>query len=193
MKRVIVLLGLLAAGFVLPALAQTGFYVGAGFGQSKLKEWCANAGGISCDDRDTAWKAFGGYQFNRNFAAELGYTNFGKFTASAGGLTDDAKVNAWELSALAAWPFMNRFSVYGRLGAYRARAKEETNFVGNFEHTNTDLTYGLGAQYDFTRNLGLRVEWQRYAKVGGGDVALGSNPGDRSDLDVFGLSALWRF
>ena len=198
MKSAAVVVGLTAAVFMLPAAAQmtsdtSAFYVGGGFGQSKAKEWCSTAGGISCDDRDTAWRAFGGYQLNRNFAAELGYTNLGKFTASAGGLTDDAKVNAWDLSLLAAWPFMNQFAVYGRLGAYRANAKEETNFVGNFEHSNTDLTYGLGAQYDFTRNLGMRVEWQRYAKVGGGDVALGTSPGDKSDIDVFGLSALWRF
>jgi OOP family OmpA-OmpF porin len=185
--------GVLAAAFASSAAAQATPYVGAGFGQSKAKEWCTNAGGISCDDRDTAWRAFGGYQFSRNFAAELGYTNLGKFNAAVAGLTDDAKVNAWDLSLLAAWPLSNQFAIFGRLGGYRANAKEETNFVGNFEHTNNDLTYGLGGQFDFTRNLGLRVEWQRYAKVGGGDVALGPNPGDKSDIDVFGVSALWRF
>ena len=193
MKAAIFIAGALAAAVAVPAAAQGAFYVGGGFGQSKAKDWCAQAGGISCDDRDTAWKAFGGYQLNRNFAAELGYTNLGEFKASAGGLSDNAKVNAWELSALAAWPFMNQFAVYGRLGAYRANVKEDTNFVGSFEHTNTDLTYGLGGQYDFTRNFGLRLEWQRYAKVGGGDVAFGPNPGDKSDVDVVGLSALWRF
>ncbi len=194
--RSAVLVAAVTGALALPAAAQTGtsaFYVGGGFGQSKAHDWCSGAGGISCDDRDTAWKAFAGYQLNRNFAAELGYTNLGQFTASAGGLTDNAKVNVWELSALAAWPLMNQFSVYGRLGAYRANAKEDTNFVGSFEHNNSDLTYGLGGQYDFTRNLGVRVEWQRYAKVGGGDVALGPSPGDRTDIDVLGLSALWRF
>ena len=191
MKLAALIAGAIASAVALPASAQ--FYVGGGFGQAKAKDWCAQAGGISCDDRDTAWKAFGGYQLNRNFAAELGYTNLGEFKASAGGLSDNAKVNAWELSALAAWPLMNQFAVYGRLGTYRANVKEETNFVGNFEHTNSDLTYGLGAQYDFTRNLGLRLEWQRYAKMGGGEVAFGPSPGDKSDVDVFGLSALWRF
>jgi len=168
MKLAALIAGAIASAVALPASAQ--FYVGGGFGQAKAKDWCAQAGGISC-----------------------GYTNLGEFKASAGGLSDNAKVNAWELSALAAWPLMNQFAVYGRLGAYRANVKEETNFVGNFEHTNTDLTYGLGGQYDFTRNFGLRVEWQRYAKVGGGDVAFGPNPGDKSDVDVLGLSALWRF
>src|SRR5438477_157243 len=109
MKSAAVVVGLTAAVFALPAAAQmmsdtSAFYAGAGFGQSKAKEWCSTAGGISCDDRDTAWRAFGGYQLNRNFAAELGYT-----------------------------------------------------------------------------------------KLGGGDVALGPTPGDKSDIDVFGLSALWRF
>lgn len=194
MKLAALVLALAATALALPVAAQTGgFYVGAGFGQSKAKEWCSNAGGISCDDRDTAWRAFGGYQLNRNFAAEFGYVNLGKFAASAGGLSDDAKVNAWDLSVLAGWPVTSQFAVYGRVGAYRASAKEETNFVGNFEHDNSDLTYGLGGEFDFTRNLGLRVEWQRYAKVGGGDVALGPNPGDKTDIDLFGVSALWRF
>ena len=193
MKSATFMVGIIAAAAAAPAAAQGAFYLGAGFGQSKAKEWCTNAGGISCDDRDTAWKAFGGYQFSRNFAAEVGYTNLGQFNASVAGLTDSAKVRAWDASVLAGWPFTNQFGIYGRLGAYRANAKEETNFVGNFEHDNSDLTYGLGAQVDFTRNLGLRVEWQRFAKVGGGDVALGPNPGDKSDIDVFGLSALWRF
>ena len=76
---------------------------------------------------------------------------------------------------------------------YRATVKEATNFAGDFEHDNNDWTFGLGAQYDIIRNLGLRVEWQRYRKMGGGDVAFGPAVGEKSDLDVLGVSALWRF
>jgi OOP family OmpA-OmpF porin len=180
-----------AAGFALPASAQTsmnGFYVGATVGQATAKDWCNGLGGTgaSCDDSANAWKIFGGYQINRNFAAELGYANLGKVTASLGSLTDEAKATAWELSAIGAWPIADRFAVFGRLGAYRAELKEDTNFAGNFSNTNTDLTYGFGVRYEVTANFGLRAEWQRYSKVGGGDL-------DKSDVDVLGITALWNF
>ena len=31
------------------------------------------------------------------------------------------------------------------------------------------MTWGLGGQFDFNRNIGLRAEWQRY-KVSDGNV-----------------------
>jgi OmpA-OmpF porin, OOP family len=196
MKSVVAGVGLSAALVALPAAAQmnmSAFYAGVGVGQSKAKDWCGGGGADTCDDKDTAWKVFGGYQFTPNFAAEIGYSKLGKFHASLAGLTDDAKVTAWELSALGAWPILPRFSVFGRLGLYRATVKETTNFAGDFEHDNNDWTFGLGLQYDVTRNLGLRGEWQRYRKIGGGDVAFGPDVGQKSDLDVLGISALWRF
>jgi OmpA-OmpF porin, OOP family len=196
MKSVVASVGLSAALVALPAAAQmnmSAFYAGVGVGQSKAKDWCGGGGADTCDDKDTAWKVFGGYQFTPNFAAEIGYSKLGKFHASLAGLTDDAKVTAWELSALGAWPILPRFSVFGRLGLYRATVKETTNFAGDFEHDNNDWAFGLGLQYDVTRNLGLRGEWQRYRKIGGGDVAFGPDVGQKSDLDVLGISALWRF
>jgi OOP family OmpA-OmpF porin len=196
MKSVVAAVGLSAALVALPAAAQLNLsplYAGVGVGQSKAKDFCSGGGFDTCDDKDTAWKVFGGYQFTPNFAAEIGYSNLGKFGATFAGLTDDAKVTAWEFSALGAWPIMPRFSVFGRLGVYRATVKETTNFAGNFEHDNNDWTFGLGLQYDITRNLGVRGEWQRYRKIGGGDVAFGAAVGEKSDLDVLGISALWRF
>lgn len=194
MKKALLGLGIMAAATALPAAAQmsapslSSAYVGVSIGQSKAKDWCNGIAGtgVSCDDEDTAWKVFAGYQFHRNFAAELGYTKMGKVTASLGTLREEAKATAWEISALGAWPVTEQFSVFGRLGLYRAEVKDETNFAGNVEHTNNDLTYGLGLQFAFTRNVAVRAEWQRYADVGGGDI-------DKSNVDVIGISALWKF
>lgn len=61
------------------------FYIGASIGQSKAKKFCDELAGASCDDKDTAWRILGGYQFHPNFAAEIGYHDFGKVTASGGG------------------------------------------------------------------------------------------------------------
>jgi len=186
----------LAAAMTLPAVASaqmrgdqaTGWYVGASVGQAKAKTACdgLSGSGITCDDTDTTWKLFGGYQFNRNLAAELGYSDFGKVKASAGTLTDEVKATAWELVGIGALPVADRFSVYGKLGLYHAETKETTNFVGNFKDTNNDLTFGFGARYDFTQNVGVRAEWQRYKDVGGSSVG-------KDDFDVISVGVVWRF
>jgi OOP family OmpA-OmpF porin len=193
-KKVLLAAMLGAAVMAAPAVSmaqargETGWYLGGNIGQSKLKDGCSGLGGsgISCDDKDTAFKILGGYNINRNFAAELGYTDLGKAKASGLGLTDELKATAWELSGVGSYPVANQFSVFGRLGLYFADVKENTNFVGNFKHTNNDLTYGFGVRYDFSRELGVRGEWQRYSKVGGGDIG-------KSDVDVISVGAVWNF
>ncbi len=190
-KRVIAALGFSAAAFALPAAAQTSmsnFYAGATLGQSTAKDACNDLAGtgISCDDSDTAFKIFGGYQINRNFAAELGYADLGKAKAEALGLTEEVKSTAWDLSLIGSYPINEQFSVFGRLGFYMADVKDDTNFGFSASNSNSDLTYGLGARYEVTQNLGLRAEWQRYSQVGGGDIG-------KSDIDVLGVTALWKF
>src|SRR4051794_41965837 len=76
-KAWVLALGLSTALVALPAAAQ--FYVGAGVGQSKAKDFCGGGGGFdSCDDKDKAWKVYGGYAFSPYFAAEIGYNDLGR-------------------------------------------------------------------------------------------------------------------
>src|SRR3954467_10471470 len=95
MKPSVAVLALAAAAFALPAVAQwdkSSAYVGGSIGQSKFKDACSgNPPGVSCDDKDTAWRIFGGYQFSPNFAAELGYHDLGEAKASAPGFSATAK------------------------------------------------------------------------------------------------------
>ena len=177
MKRIsIALLSAAAMALALPAMAQMSLssaYVGGALGQSKFKD-CSGC----TDDKDASWGLFAGYQFNRNLAAELGYHDLG--SASIPGASIDG--TAWELVGVGAWPFTEQFSVYGKLGGYRGELKG-----GGTSETNTDLTYGLGLQFDLNKSLGFRGEWQRYPGMGGG------NFGDKTDVDVMRVAALWRF
>ena len=54
------------------------------------------------------------------------------------------------------------------LNAEPARQSEcrfpATGFDGH--DGSTELTYGLGLKYDFSSNLGLRLEWQRFTPGG---------------------------
>src|SRR6267143_4390938 len=104
------------------ARGDTGWYLGASVGQSKARH--VNCTGFdSCDTKAAAFGILGGYQINRNFAAELGYHDFGRVTLSAPGVSGNIKANAAELVGLGAYPVANQFSLYGKLGAYRAEAK----------------------------------------------------------------------
>ena len=161
-----------------PAAAQMGMssvYIGGSIGQSEAKDACDGIPG--CDEKDTAWKIFGGFQLTPTFAVELGYTDLGE--VSAPGIS--AEATAWDLSVLAGFPIGEAFSIYGRLGGYRAETEASTGE----DDSNTGLTFGVGVGFNLSRNLGLRAEWQRYADVGD-DV-------DESDVDVLSIGVLWRF
>ncbi len=179
LKQVLAMASVFAAlGFAGSAAAQSNlssWYAGGTVGQAELKDACQGLGG--CDEKDTALRILGGYQYNRNFAAEIGYHDLGEASAPAGA----TEAAAWELVGIGALPLGNQFSAYGKLGVYRG----ELEALGA-EETNSDLTYGLGLQYDITRAVGVRGEWQRYSKMGGGAVA-------ETDVDVLNVGVAYRF
>jgi OmpA-OmpF porin, OOP family len=170
------------------AVAQdTGFYAGLSLGQSKADDACTGVSGlgISCDDKDTAWKILGGYQFNRNFAVEFGYTDLGEVSASGPGGSASIETTAFEVVAVGMMPIADKFSIYGKLGMYRGET-DASGPGGSISESTTDLTFGVGVRYDFTRNLGVRAEWQKYSDVGGGDIG-------EADIDVISVGVIWRF
>jgi|SRR5687767_11138706 len=137
-------------------MGPAGFYIGADVGQTD----------VGSDD-DIGFKLFGGYQFHRNIAAELGY----------GLLYDKGGVDLTSLEALAVgiFPIANQISFLAKLGIARLEA-DGPGGSGD----ETELTYGIGLQYDVTPNIGVRLHWQRYNT-------------DPDDIDFIGLGALFRF
>lgn len=127
---------------------------------------------------------------------EFGYTDLGEVTAStpAIGFIPPASVaiesTVWELVAVGMLPLAERFSLYGKLGLYRADTDIEVNFVSlgsvTDSDSNTDLTFGIGVRFDITPRLGVRLEWQRYSSVSAADF-------DEGDVDVMSLGVAWRF
>jgi OOP family OmpA-OmpF porin len=188
---------LLAVAVASPVIAQeTHWYVGASAGQAKYKGAC-NGSPVSCKDHDTAWKLFGGYQFNQNFGAEVGYTDLGK--AKLNGITSGVSVDAslaataWELLGVGTLPLGQGFGLYGKAGLYRAETKlSATAAIPGFSASssgkdkNSDLTFGFGGRYDITKAIGARAEWQRYRKVGGNNT-------DKGDINVLSVGLLFSF
>lgn len=136
-----------------PMATVPGFYAGLDAGQTD----------VGSQD-DTGFKIFGGYQFHRNVAAELGY----------GVLFDKSGVEltSLEVVAVGIYPLANQFSLLGKLGLAMIEAKP-----GN---DDTELTFGIGVQYDFTRAVGARLQWQTYTT-------------DPNDVDFLSVGVVWRF
>jgi outer membrane protein with beta-barrel domain len=169
---------ILVALFTVPFLGSTpafsqdqGFYAGANFGQSKLKDACS--GVASCDDKDTSLSIFGGYQFNKNFGGEIAYTDLGKATAPGASL----EATGFEFSAVGTLPLNPQWSLYGKLGFFMWDADVNP---GGFSEDGTDLTYAIGVRWNFAKNLAAQAQWQRYKL-------------DDLDVDVLGIGILFRF
>jgi OmpA-OmpF porin, OOP family len=171
-----------------PALSQdVGFYAGFNVGKSEAKDACTGfPPGVSCDDSDTALSIFGGYQFNKNFGAEFGYTDLGKVKISGGGNSASIEASGFEISAVGTFPINPQFSLYGKLGMFLWDADFKSN-LGNVSDDGADLTYGIGVRWNFAKNLALQAQWQRYNDVGD------TNTTGKADVDVIGVGLLFRF
>jgi len=115
--------------------ASSPFYVGLDVGNADFGS-----------DDDTAFKLFAGFQFHPNVAAEVAYS----MLYDKGG----SEANALEIVAVPMFPIANRFSVFGKFGFAHI-----DNDPGD---RDTEITYGVGVQFDATPKLGVRAQWQRY-------------------------------
>lgn len=175
-----------------PALAQdSSWFVGVGISYLKSDEACPGAAaGAACDDKATTWKIFGGYQFNSYLGIELGLSDMGDWPASVTGLgAATAKLRVFETVFVGTLPLSQRFSIYGKGGIYQWDADYifPAGVGGSADADGNDFTFGAGVRINFTRNTALRLEWQRYNKLG--DPATTG----RFNADALGVSALVSF
>lgn len=184
-----------------PALAQVsrfpppppptflGAYAGGSIGYTQAKKGCLgvlSGGGRACDDNDMAWGGYAGYRFFPFLATEIAYHDLGRVTATGPGSTEHIHAAVMDVSGLGILQLQERLAAFLRFGAYRATL--DTSVRGIDDHTNGNLTYGAGLQWDLVGHLGVRFDWQRYKKVGSEATFYGVNY-----YDVLNASVLWRF
>ena len=135
-----------------------------------------------------------GYKPSRYFAVEGEVVDFGRpdnpfaNPASLAGAFRSAGVGVDTIAMLPLW----RFSLYGRMGAYRGDARGgfgpgAAPLSEGAYSRGTRLRYGLGLRYDFTRSLGIRAELERHSPLNA-PLLTDVDAGDQVSV---GLS--WRF
>jgi OmpA-OmpF porin, OOP family len=152
---------------------------------------------LADDNRSTGVKAFGGYQFNRNFAVEGGVFSLGKFgyhatTTPTGTLDGQARVRGLNLDLVGTLPITDSFAVFGRAGITYAEARDRFSGTGAVVVNNANPSEraanwkaGVGLQYAFTPALSVRAELERYR--------INDAVGNKGDIDMASIGLVYRF
>jgi OmpA-OmpF porin, OOP family len=143
-----------------------------------------------------AGRLFAGYQFDENWAAELGWARFSNTSSnttstvkvngtqmpSAANAKGTNKTDAFDLVGKGILPLQNNFSLYGKLGlAYLVERTDSSATVNKSgkklpgssfsDRTNSIFpTFGVGVAYDVTPNVVADVSWNRIQKIGSSNL-----------------------
>ncbi|WP_444917685.1 outer membrane beta-barrel protein [Microbulbifer sp. JMSA003] len=139
-------------------------------------------------DQTNSLNIYLGYKFNPHFSLEAGYSNFGsaydEYIASVNYydeweeeykhayIADDEtlEVSSFQLSGVAHYPVLEKLTLSANLGISYTRVDSEFRPVSTwwslispierYSEKDVDLTYGLGATYDFTDKFSGKLQWK---------------------------------
>jgi opacity protein-like surface antigen len=184
---------LLLFALAVPPVMAEGYYAGLDVGQAKAKDACTGlpAGVSGCKDTATVFRVAGGYQFTPMWGAEVSYgaTNKPSLGTGAGVTSSSWQANSLQVSATGTFPVADAFSVIGKVGIASTDLKTEASGAGgsaSLSATSTKLAFGIGAQYDFTKNIGVRAQYEDLGTVG--DASTGT-----SKVTLFTAGVIYRF
>jgi len=192
------------------AAADSGGYIGFSAGQSKtnldgneIDTSLASIGlgsSTSVDDSDFGFKLYGGYQFNKNFALEAGYTDLGELkshtvitSGSSGTLDGKWKAYSIDISAVGILPVNEKFSLFGRAGVSFWNLDFDLTGSGPGSGTLSESESGVGpllafgASFDIARQFILRAEYERHFDLGKDDTT------GKGDVDLLSIGLVYRF
>ena len=162
---------LLGAGLLAGALGAAqaeGLYIGGNLSQPDYR---ATINGIDGGTGDTGYKLYGGYDFNRYFAVEGGYFDLGKGSNAVGHING----RGFYVDGVGTFPVWGNFSLLGSAGIEQAKFKTSLG-----DDSSSGYKLGAGVQYDFSKQVAMRVQYERYRfgdvfdnKLGVGSTSVG--------------------
>lgn len=175
-----------------------GFYFGGSLGhatsETSIDESDVNAffaaRGVTTtsevDDGDLGWKVYGGYDFNKYIGIELAYVDLGEAEVSAtssapfvASASASADADGFAFAVVARYPLNQQIDLFGKLGGFIWEAEADASITvagvtaavaGFAEDDGNSVMFGLGAEYEFNDNIGIRAEWERFEQVANSDV-----------------------
>ena len=141
----------------------TGWYMGFNMGSAEVDV---------INESDLGYKFYGGY-LGENFGAEMGFAGLGD-----GYTPDNLDIYGLSFDFIGRLPLSASFSVLGKFGLFWWTV-ENCDYgyyyyycpPGSYDD-GSDLTYGLGLQYDVNDRVSIRGEWEEFKDISGSDVSL---------------------
>jgi OOP family OmpA-OmpF porin len=159
-----------------------GPYVGIGIGSASYK---VKISGGEFEDNGTGTKLYGGYTFNKYFAAEAAIYNFaeasvGAVETSTGDLVSGSvSMKGVGAYAVGMYPVSKKVNLMAKLGVLSWDADLQVNDITD-ANDGTDVAYALAASYGFTKELLVTAEWESFDS-------------DNPELSMFSLGFRFNF
>jgi len=141
------------------------------------------------DRSETGWRMFAGYRLSRYLALEAAHAFIGDFDPAG---IDSMEPKVWTLGAVGTLPLPHDFSLFAGAGVARSATGVSVDGTGDgpvprrkLKDTAWGYHAGVGAAFDFHRNVGVRVKWERYRVADG--------LGGKSDVNLFSWGARVKF
>jgi len=146
--------------------AQTGFYVGADVGQTRIKASTALAdaeGDVNTyhfDKQDTGYSMFGGFRFTPWLGVEGGYVDLGSPSdhqnlADLGSVDGKVEADGWQAFVVGTLPVgpVDLFAKFGGIESdIKFKVRDEAFAIDRSEDNSTgSFAYGGGVSYDLGR------------------------------------------
>lgn len=142
-------------------------YVGVGVASVDHDFSAAGTTNGNADGWKASGKVFAGYEFNQNWGAEIGYTDFRKsdatFTQNGVNGRAESDGHSTYLAAKYSVPINDQFSAYGKLGAAYNKDTLSSATPGlTYDDKRTTAYGGLGVQYKLNEKVAFVAEYERY-------------------------------
>jgi len=191
------------------ARAEAGWYFGVAFGPSNAQFdegiVAASGGGgdLVRDERDPGYSVLLGYRFTDYAAAEGGYVGLGEFrvtrnlAAPAGATNADVRIKGLLLNAVGRLDVGYGLAVFAKAGVLLSETKTfratsggasfASGAAGSAIVDEINPAWGLGVEYRLSAKTALRLEWDRFLRVGEA-----ASTGE-TDLDLYAIGLSLRF
>ncbi|MDT9000668.1 outer membrane beta-barrel protein [Paucibacter sp. APW11] len=149
----------MAAALAAPAFAGD-YYAGADIGRNRFSD-------ADVSINRTGIALFGGYKLNETVAFEAGYRSLVNDDYRDKTSSVNIKLYALQLSAVFSAPVATDFAIYGRLGLNNIRGSISGTDEGDkfdLSGNRTKALFGFGGSYAFSKDVALRVEFQKPIK-----------------------------
>jgi len=159
-----------SSAFAAPDDAGTG-YIGLGVVGSHYKFDVPNATSTTDRSGDKATgKIYAGYNIDKTWAIEGGYTDFGKkgYDYTVGGAAGHVQTDAYSYYAAGkgTWPVNEQVALFGKLGVARNHNAVSTTGIASVSggDNKTALYASVGAEYAVNKNVKVSLEYENYGK-----------------------------